>query len=87
MASVPWCGVAWLPTGRNMMKAESGRKLQPRCQMSTQGLQQAPAATLPSSVFLVVVVWTPHTPAFTTLPGFHSAPCIAQPAAQPGQGS
>lgn len=24
-----------------MMKAESGRKLQPRCQMSTQGLQQA----------------------------------------------
>lgn len=41
MASVPWCGVAWLPPGRDTMKAESGRKLQPRCQMTTQGLQQA----------------------------------------------
>lgn len=41
MASVPWRGVAWLPPRRDMMKAESGGKLQPRCQMSTQGLQQA----------------------------------------------
>lgn len=41
MASIPQCGVAWLLPGRDMMKAESGRKLQPRCQMSTQGLQQA----------------------------------------------
>lgn len=41
MASVPCCGVAWLPPGRHMMKAESGKKLQPRCQTSTQDLQQA----------------------------------------------
>lgn len=62
MASVPWCGVAWLPTGRNMTKAESGRKLQPRCQTSTQGLQRAPAATLPCSVFLVAGgVDSPHS--------------------------
>lgn len=53
MASVPWCGVAWLPTGRNIMKAESGRKLQPRCQMRTQGLQQAGSSNTAQSRFLV----------------------------------
>lgn len=61
MASVPWCGVAWLPTGRNIMKAESGRKLQPRCQMSTQGLQQANSNTAQRWFLVAGGVDSPHS--------------------------
>lgn len=44
------------------MKAESGRKLQPRCQMSTQGLQQAGSSNTAQCCFLVAGgVDSPHS--------------------------
>lgn len=45
-----------------MMKAQSGRKLQPRCQMSTQGLQQAGSSNTAQGWFLVAgAVNSPHS--------------------------
>lgn len=63
MASVPWCGVAWLPPGRDIMKAESGKKAIAKMSNEHSGFPTGwQQQHCPELVFWWLVVWIPPTP-------------------------